>query len=113
MLVNKLLKSGTSNAATKHLIRTLINRLPYNTIIINPSSDDQPENFISETIKTAFTFSHSNSTMHGSLDAAASLLTKAIKAFEKKSVGLTTLEHNWKEFVFHLFRVKLQHLDIG
>ena len=111
MLVDKLLASGTSNAATKHLIRALINRLPHNTIIIEASSEDHPENFVLDTMKAAEKFSYSQGGNPASLDTAAALLNKAVKAFEMELVGVSTLEHNWKEFIFHFYRTRLQLLE--
>lgn len=107
LLINKLLAQGKSNTATKQLINTLINRLHYTSISINASSDDNPEYFIMEMIDTAMKISQTANLNRSSINSAAKLFTFAIKEFETNEIDFSTLEHNWKEFIYHFYRSKL------
>ena len=108
MLVDKLLLETKNNASTKHLISTLINRLHYNSITINASTDDDAEKFIMKMISAAMHFTRENEPYRPSSVKAANLLTSAIQKFDTNQVDSETLEYEWKEFLFHFYRSRLK-----
>lgn len=111
MLVDKLLINYKGSTATKHLIRSLINRLHHNSITIAPCFNDNPENYISQMVSKAERFSNSEDHHLASISQAAKLLTSAVEAFEMHLIDFASLEYNWKEFAFHFYRSKLFGLN--
>ena len=107
MLIDKLLINAKDNPTTKQLMRTLINRLHHNSIAIGASLDEDPEKFILNLVEKATEFSHSKDHNRTAIDSSAKLFTKAIEAFETNQGDFSSLEYNWKEFVFHFYRSRL------
>lgn len=107
ILVDKLLENSNGNASTKHLINNLINRFHRHTIEVAISLGDNPENYISQIIEKAIQYTLSENLNRTSVDTAAKLLTRAVMEFESNQVDFNTLEHNWKEFIFHFYRSRL------
>jgi hypothetical protein len=110
ILVDKLLVNGTLNASTKHLINSLINRFHRHSIEVAVSSEDDPESYICQILEKATQYTLSDTLNRNSVDTAAKLLTRAIAEFESNQVDFQTLEHNWKEFIFHFYRFQLNRV---
>lgn len=110
ILVDKLLVNGTANASTRHLINNLINRFHRPSIEVAVTSGDDPENYISLILEKAMQYTLSDNAHRTSVDTSAKLLTRAITEFETNQVDFQTLEHNWKEFIFHFYRSRLNSL---
>lgn len=107
LLVDKLLVSSSNNASVKHLINNLINRFHQQSIRVAVSSGDNPEDYISQTIEKAVEYTLSENMNRTSVNIAAKLLIRAVIEFESSQLDFQTLEHNWKEFVFHFYRSKI------
>lgn len=112
ILVDKLLANKKINTSTKHLINNLINRFHRHSIEVAVSSSDDPENYISQIIEKAIQCTLSQNIKKTSVDTSAKLLTRAVKEFESNQVDFQTLEHSWKEFIFHFYRSQLNSLAI-
>lgn len=107
ILVDKLLTNRRINSPTKHLISSLINRFHRHSIEVTVSSDEDPENYIFQTIEKAVGYTFSDNLKKTSVDTAAKLFIRAIIEFESKRIDFETLEHNWKEYMFHFYRAQL------
>lgn len=110
MLVDKLLADGVGNAATTHLIHSLINRLHHNSIAIKAPLNDSTETFLSKMIETAGLFSHSQKCVWTSVDSSARLFTKAIENYQNEKIDFSSLEYSLKDFAYHFYRSRLQSL---
>jgi hypothetical protein len=109
ILVDKLLVNSSNNDSVKYLINNLIHRFHQQSIRVAVSSGDNPEDYISQIIEKAVEYTLSENMNRTSVNIAAKLLTRAVIEFESNQVDFQTLEHNWKEFIFHFYRSKINN----
>lgn len=107
LLIDKLMANDSNNASVKYLINNLINRFHQHSIRVAVSSGDNPEDYISQIIEKAAEYTLSENMHRTSVNIAAKLLIRAVIEFESSQLDFHTLEHNWKEFIFHFYRSKI------
>jgi hypothetical protein len=110
MLIDKIMTNGVRNNATAHLVQSLISRVHRQSIAIAPSSDDNPESFVSGLVDTAEKttgerYDHVNPLYH-----SAKLLLDSLKQYKLNKLNFNKLEQHWKDFAAILFNEKLKSM---
>ena len=113
MLIDKIITNGVNNNSTAHLVQNLIRRLHKQSVTIAPSTDDHPENFVSQLMETAFRTTSQQGDMINPLFHSSRLLMDSLKLYGLNRLNLSKLEQHWKDFAAILFNEKLKSIMIS
>jgi hypothetical protein len=110
MLIEKIITNGVRNDATAHLVQNLINRVHKQSIAITPSTDDNPESFVSLIVDTAEKTTIQRYEHISPLYNSAKVLLDSLKLYRLNKLNLSNLEQHWKDFAAILLNERLKSL---
>ncbi|MEI8365904.1 MAG: hypothetical protein WCF65_05750 [Parachlamydiaceae bacterium] len=107
ILVDKVLTNHDVNAKTALVILDILRCIKHSSLIVHPSSEDNPKAFALKMLSTAEAIVATSGNTSSALYTSALVLTEYVHEINDEGQPHDNLEFYWQDFLLHFYREKL------